>query len=80
MGVEALREQLSAEVLELFDMVRARILEVAPDSVEVTWPKQKITSFGVGPKKMSEHCIAKQRNIERKTGSPFWLDAFFPLL
>jgi hypothetical protein len=31
------------------------IASIHPEFVEVTWPRQKIASYGVGPKKMSEH-------------------------
>lgn len=34
---------------------RALILSVMPDVVEVPWPRQRVTGYGVGPKKMSEH-------------------------
>lgn len=35
--------------------VRALIAEVYPQVVEVPWPNQQITGYGLGPKKMSEH-------------------------
>ena len=35
--------------------LRDQIAAMHPGFVEVVWPKQKIASFGVGPKKMSEH-------------------------
>lgn len=49
-------EQISLQLREL-------IIEIYPEVVEVPWPKQRIISYGVGPKKMSEHfCyIAAQR-------------------
>ena len=47
--------QASPEVQDLAISARSLIKEVMPKVVEVTWPKQNITSFGVGPKKMSEH-------------------------
>jgi hypothetical protein len=34
---------------------RDLILSVMPDVVEVPWPRQRVTGYGVGPKKMSEH-------------------------
>jgi hypothetical protein len=40
---------------ELAHALRRRIIELYPEVVEVPWPKQKITGYGVGPKKMSEH-------------------------
>lgn len=35
----------------------AIIAELHPGYVELIWPKQRIASFGVGPKKMSEHYV-----------------------
>lgn len=35
--------------------LRGQIASMHPGFVEVVWPKQIIASFGVGPKKMSEH-------------------------
>ena len=35
--------------------LRGRIASLDQDFVEVVWPRQKIASFGVGPKKMTEH-------------------------
>lgn len=35
--------------------LRELIIEVYPEVVEVPWPRQQITGYGVGPKKMTEH-------------------------
>ena len=35
--------------------LRHTILALDKDAVELAWPKQRIASFGVGPRKMSEH-------------------------
>ena len=35
--------------------LRQQIASMHKSFVEVAWPRQKIASFGVGPKKMSEH-------------------------
>jgi hypothetical protein len=35
--------------------LRKLITNLDPEFVEIIWPNQKIASFGVGPKKMSEH-------------------------
>lgn len=35
--------------------LRAVITRCAGDPVEVVWPRQQIASFGIGPKKMSQH-------------------------
>ena len=45
----------SRQVKEIAERLRAVIIEVYPEVVEVPWPKQKIVGYGVGPKKMSEH-------------------------
>jgi len=45
----------SSQVRETAERLRALIIEVYPEVVEVPWPKQKIVGYGVGPKKMSEH-------------------------
>ena len=45
----------SSLVKEIAERLRALIVEVYPEVVEVPWPKQKIVGYGVGPKKMSEH-------------------------
>jgi hypothetical protein len=60
------------EVIQSFDpaiqaiarALRGRIGSIHADFVEVAWPRQKIASYGVGPKKMSEHYayIAPYRN------------------
>jgi hypothetical protein len=45
----------SSQVAEIAERLRALVIEVYPNVVEVPWPKQKIIGYGVGPKKMSEH-------------------------
>lgn len=35
--------------------LREQIEAIYPQAVEVPWPNQGITGYGVGPKKMSEH-------------------------
>ncbi len=35
--------------------LRSLILLLDPEAVEIVWPRQGIASFGVGPKKMTEH-------------------------
>ena len=42
-------------VQELAHAAKSIIEAVMPDVVEVVWPTQNIASYGVGPKKMSEH-------------------------
>jgi hypothetical protein len=51
------------EVIQSFDpnlqaiakALKELIASIHPEFVEVAWPRQKIASYGVGPKKMSEH-------------------------
>lgn len=51
-------------VMAIVIRLRQLILDVYPDAIELPWPKQHIASYGVGPKKMTEHfCyIGVQRN------------------
>jgi hypothetical protein len=35
--------------------LREVIRTLHPDFVEIVWPRQKIASYGIGPRKMSEH-------------------------
>src|SRR5713101_2179195 len=35
--------------------LRRTIASLHKDFVEIVWPRQKIASFGIGPKKMTEH-------------------------
>jgi hypothetical protein len=41
----------------IVDALRKLIYSVHSDPHELVWPKQKIISFGVGPKKMSQHYV-----------------------
>ena len=51
------------EVIQPFDpeiqaiarALKALIASIHAGFVEVVWPRQKIASYGIGPKKMSEH-------------------------
>ena len=43
------------QIQELANRTRSLVHEIMPDVTEVVWTKQNIISFGVGPKKMSEH-------------------------
>lgn len=44
-----------ADIQALARGARALIGDVYPEVVEVPWPRQQITGYGLGPKKMSEH-------------------------
>lgn len=35
--------------------LKARITAMHRDHIEIVWPRLRIASFGIGPKKMSEH-------------------------
>lgn len=39
----------------LAHQVRKLVAKVMPNVVEVPWPRMRIASYGVGPKKMTEH-------------------------
>lgn len=43
----------SSQVKQIAGRLRAMIIDVYPEVVEVPWPKQKIVGYGIGPKKMS---------------------------
>lgn len=47
--------QATPELQQIARQLRALIGEVHPDAVEVPWPVQQNTAYGVGPKKMTEH-------------------------
>jgi hypothetical protein len=42
-------------VRELANLLRELVAEVMPKAVEVPWPKMHMASYGVGPKKKTEH-------------------------
>lgn len=43
------------ELRPLCQSLRRQISLLDPDFVELVWPRLKIASFGIGPKKMTEH-------------------------
>jgi len=45
----------SAPAQELARQLRKLVADVMPDVVEVPWPKMRMASYGVGPRKQSEH-------------------------
>jgi hypothetical protein len=45
----------SPQARELACLLRKLVIEVMPNVVEVPWPKMRMASYGVGPKKKSEH-------------------------
>jgi hypothetical protein len=52
---EEIMATANPQVQALARAARDIIKEMMPDVVEVVWPIQNIASYGVGPKKMSEH-------------------------
>lgn len=75
---EAIAEAGEA-VQELARQVRGLILEVYPDVVEVPWPKQQITGYGLGPKKMTEHfCYIGARGQHVNLGFNYGADLADP--
>lgn len=47
--------QGNPQLQELARRLRALIAAIYPQAVEVPWPKQQITGYGIGPRKMTEH-------------------------
>jgi Domain of unknown function (DU1801) len=48
-------EGCDPQIAAIASALKARITAVHLDHVEIVWPRMKIASYGVGPKKMSEH-------------------------
>jgi Domain of unknown function (DU1801) len=48
-------EAASAKTRPVADALYALLLRTHPKANQLAWPKQRIISFGWGPKKMSEH-------------------------
>lgn len=42
---------------EICMKIKMMVKEIHPGAVELIWEKQKIASYGVGPKKMTEHYV-----------------------
>lgn len=51
---EELLKTTSPQVATLARQAKGLIQAIMPEVVEVVWPTQKISGYGVGPKKMSE--------------------------
>jgi hypothetical protein len=43
------------ELRSVCESLRRLVASLHPEFVEIVWPKHKIASFGVGPKKMTQH-------------------------
>jgi hypothetical protein len=52
---EQVLEAASAKTRPVADALYALLLRTHPKANQLAWPKQRIISFGWGPKKMSEH-------------------------
>jgi hypothetical protein len=52
---EELMATVTPEVEALARAAKSLVEQTMPDVVEVVWANQNIASYGVGPKKMSEH-------------------------
>ena len=48
---------IDPELRSIFTALRDIITSLHKEYVEVCWKKQRIVSYGVGPKKMSEHYV-----------------------
>jgi hypothetical protein len=42
-------------IAAIVNALKARITSMHRDHVEIVWPRMRIASYGIGPKKMSEH-------------------------
>jgi len=56
-GFEFFLKEVEAELRPICRELRSIVADLDPDFVELIWPKQRIASYGVGPKKMSEHYV-----------------------
>jgi hypothetical protein len=62
---------------ELAYLLRKLVIEVMPNVVEVPWPKMRMASYGVGPKKNSEHfCYISAQKVDVNLG--FYYGAELP--
>jgi len=54
-GLDEMAAAFDPRVRDLATRMRALIVDVYPEVVEVPWPRQNVAGYGIGPKKMSEH-------------------------
>ena len=52
---EQIIEACDPPMAAIASALKARITAMHRDHVEIVWPRMKIASYGIGPKKMSEH-------------------------
>jgi hypothetical protein len=66
-----------APARELAYQLRALVVAVMPEVVEVPWPKMRMASYGVGPKKKTEHfCYISAQKADANLG--FYYGAELP--
>jgi hypothetical protein len=66
-----------AHARELAYQLRKLVVAVMPDVVEVPWPRMRMASYGVGPKKKSEHfCYISAQKADVNLG--FYYGAELP--
>lgn len=74
---EEILTKSSTEARELAYQLRQLITKVMPSVVEVPWPKLRLASYGVGPKKKTEHfCYISAQNNDVNLG--FYYGAELP--
>ena len=67
----------NSEARALAHQLRALVIEVMPEVVEVPWPKMRMASYGVGPRKITEHfCYISAQKIDVNLG--FYYGAELP--
>jgi hypothetical protein len=65
------------EARALAHQLRSLVIEVMPEVVEVPWPKMRMASYGVGPKKKTEHfCYISAQKTDVNLG--FYYGAELP--
>jgi hypothetical protein len=48
-------EDCDPQIAAIASALKVRIAAMHRDHVEIVWPRMRIASYGIGPKKMSEH-------------------------
>lgn len=54
---EDILSSATPEIRRICKALRKQIQAMDADNIEIVWPRQRIASYGVGPKKMSEHYV-----------------------
>ena len=58
----ALAELANPEIRPILESARTCIRSLHPDATEIIWIRQRIVSFGFGPRKMTDHYVYLQIN------------------